>query len=166
MKKALAAIVVVVLALAAAVAGYLYGRSGGNALANIPGLGSLAASQPRTLEFQPGQLNPSQMTEEQRQQFRQGRMGGVQGGLPGNAAGFAGGIFGAIESIEDGVLTIKSNDGSLIKVETTDTTLIQKLMDVGVADLRVGESVTVSGSQSEDGTTTARSIRVLTAPDQ
>jgi hypothetical protein len=46
-------------------------------------------------------------------------------------------------------------------VHATDTTLIEKYMTVGVADLQAGERVVVSGSQNDDGSVTARSIQSM-----
>ncbi len=161
MRKVLVGVVVVVLVALAAVGGFLLGRSGGTALAGIPVLDNLVAAQPASGPFARGQFDPTQMTEEQRQQFRQFR--GAQGNFPAGAGGaVAGGAFGTIESIQDGVLVIRNADGSATKVKATETTLIQKLMDVELADLKVGEAVTVSGSPGEDGVITARSIRVMT----
>jgi hypothetical protein len=48
-------------------------------------------------------------------------------------------------------------------VQTTDTTLIEKNMSVGVGDLEVGEMVVVSGPQNEDGSITARSVMSIRA---
>ncbi|MGQ9584922.1 MAG: hypothetical protein ACUVXG_05930 [Anaerolineae bacterium] len=162
MTKVLVAVGIVVLVALAAVGGYLLGRSGGAVLAGIPVLGDLMASQPASGQFLRGQFDPTQMTEAQRQQFRQFR-GGGQGGSPAGTGGaMAGGAFGTIEAIEDEVLVIRNADGSTTKVKATDTTLIQKLMDVELSDLEVGEAVTVSGSPGDDGIITARSIRVMT----
>ena len=71
-----------------------------------------------------------------------------------------GGLMGTIESIEGNTVVIKTTDGST-RVQTTDTTLIEKTMSVTVSDLKVGESVVVSGSKNDDGSYTARSIQSL-----
>ena len=67
------------------------------------------------------------------------------------------GTMGTIEGVEGETLIINSNEG-LIRVQTTDTTLIQKNMPVGVGDLEIGEAVVVSGPQNDDGSITARSV--------
>jgi hypothetical protein len=67
------------------------------------------------------------------------------------------GTMGTIEGVEGETLIINSNEG-LIRVKTTDTTLIQKNMPVGVGDLEIGEAVVVSGPQNDDGSITARSV--------
>ena len=75
---------------------------------------------------------------------------------------FGGGVMGTIKAVEGDTLVVTTEEGE-IRVQTTDTTLIEKSMAVGVGDLAVGEEVVVSGSQNDDGSITARSIRVSTA---
>ena len=67
------------------------------------------------------------------------------------------GTMGTIEGVEGETLIINTDEG-LIRVQTTDTTLIQKNMSVGVGDLEIGEAVVVSGPQNDDGSITARSV--------
>ncbi|MFL7811757.1 MAG: DUF5666 domain-containing protein [Anaerolineae bacterium] len=81
----------------------------------------------------------------------------------GNAFSAAGGVVGTIQSIEGQTLTLESTDGT-IKVETTDTTLIEKTMPVTIDDLEVDEQVIVMGRENDDGSITARSILPLRAP--
>jgi hypothetical protein len=71
-----------------------------------------------------------------------------------------GGLMGTIEQVEGTTLVITTDTGS-VRVQTSDTTLIEKTMSVGVGDLRVGERVMVSGSKNDDGSYTARSIQSL-----
>ena len=82
-----------------------------------------------------------------------------QGGAP----QFGGGTRGTIQAIEGDVLVITANQGT-IRVETTDTTLIEKYMAVGIDDLEVDEQVIVLGRQNDDGSITARSIQLMRAP--
>ena len=84
-----------------------------------------------------------------------------QGGQ-GDTTQFGGGIRGTIEAVEGDILVINTDEGT-IKVKTTDTTLIEKNMPVGVGDLEIGEMVVVSGPQNEDGSVTARSIMSVRA---
>lgn len=101
------------------------------------------------------------------------RQGGqVPGQFPGmvrtpqpgeEAAPFRGGIMGTIEAIEGDTLVVTTEAGE-VRVQTTDTTLIEKSMTVGVEDLEAGEQVVVAGSRNDDGSVTARSIRISTAP--
>jgi hypothetical protein len=108
----------------------------------------------------------------------QGRIFGGQGGdfpvVSGNFPDFtgtpaagqrgfartAGGNFGTVQSVEDGVVTLSTQDGTL-RVLTTDTTLVQKTMSVGVDALEAGEQVVVSGTTNDDGSITARSIQSM-----
>lgn len=76
------------------------------------------------------------------------------------AQGLGGGVTGAVEKVEGTTLLVSTQDGT-IRVQTTDTTLIQKYMPVTVGDLKVGEQVVVSGSRNNDGSYTARSIRSM-----
>ena len=104
--------------------------------------------------------------------FMQGRFGGQSDQhagamMPrqpgrGDAPQFGGGMMGTIEAVEGETLVINSNEG-LIRVQTTDTTLIEKNMAVGVGDLEVGEMVVVSGPRNEDGSITARSVMSIRA---
>ena len=104
------------------------------------------------------------------QMMMTGRDGRFPGQFPGMGHGpqpgveaqrFGGGITGTIEAIEGDTLLISTEEGE-IRVQTTDTTLIEKSMAMGVGDLEVGEQVVVSGSQNDDGSLTARSIRIST----
>jgi hypothetical protein len=70
----------------------------------------------------------------------------------------AGGLMGTIEKVEGNTVVITTDSGS-VTVQTSDTTLIEKTVSVGVADLTVGERVIVSGTKNDDGSYTARSIQ-------
>jgi len=80
----------------------------------------------------------------------------------GDITSFGGGIRGTIEAVEGETLVINTDEG-IVKVQTTDTTLIEKNMSVGVGDLEVGEMVVVSGPQNDDGSITARSVMSIRA---
>lgn len=100
-------------------------------------------------------------------QFPGGQFGPSAGGTPPAPVEGRGGTVGTIASIEGNALTVTKQDGSTVRVVTTDSTLIEKSMSVTVADLTVGERVIVSGAASEDGSITARSIqsqRAMAAP--
>ena len=83
--------------------------------------------------------------------------GGGQGDSTGQASGglVAGGTMGTIQKIEGNTITL-STDSENIIVITSDTTFIQKMMDVGTEDLEVGERVIVTGSENDDGTVSQR----------
>ena len=100
-------------------------------------------------------------------QFTGGGFGGqMPGGAPGqtstterNAGGLAaGGTFGTIQKIEGNSIILSTREEN-IEVITSETTFIQKMMDVGAEDLEVGETVIVTGSENADGSISARSIR-------
>ena len=74
-----------------------------------------------------------------------------------------GNVRGTIQSIEGNTLVINTGNET-ITVETTDTTLIEKVMSVGVGDLEIDEQVVVSGRENDDGSITARSIQPLRVP--
>jgi hypothetical protein len=95
---------------------------------------------------------------------RPGGFGGANGqpGANGRTGG-QGGIFGQIESIGEGVLVIKDNNGQQTQVKVTDTTLVEKQAAVKLTDLATGETVIVSGSKGADGVITARSVQVAPA---
>jgi uncharacterized protein Veg len=103
-----------------------------------------------------------------RQQFRgPGGQGPGLFGTPqpgqGGAERWGGGIMGTIEAVEGNTLVVTSQEGT-IRVQTTDTTLIEKYTTVTIGDLEAGEGVMVSGTRQDDGSYTARSIRVLQVP--
>ncbi len=83
-------------------------------------------------------------------------------GTPEGATQFGGGIRGTIQAIEGNNLVINADEG-IVKVQTTDTTLIEKNMPVSVGDLKVGETVVVSGPRNDDGSITARSVMSMRA---
>jgi hypothetical protein len=83
-------------------------------------------------------------------------------GGQGDTTQFGGGVRGTIEAIEGDTVVINADDG-IIRVQTVDTTMIEKNMPVGVGDLEVGEMVVVSGPQNDDGSVTARSIMSIRA---
>jgi hypothetical protein len=85
-----------------------------------------------------------------------------QGGQGPTTQFVGGGVRGTIEAIEGDTVVINSDEG-IIRVQTTDTTMIEKNMPVGVGDLEVGEMVVVSGPQNDDGSVTARSIMSIRA---
>jgi hypothetical protein len=99
------------------------------------------------------------------------RQGGPQGtggevrvfeGTP--PAGMGAGRFGMaadmVQSVDGNTVTVSTQDGN-VKVQTSDTTLIQKYVAVTVDKLEPGEQVIVSGTKNDDGSITARSIRSL-----
>jgi hypothetical protein len=80
----------------------------------------------------------------------------------GGVQGLGSGVMGTIEEVQGNTLSVSTAEGT-IRVQTTDTTLIEKYLSVNVGDLKVGEQVVVSGSRNDDGSLTARSIQSLRA---
>lgn len=89
--------------------------------------------------------------------------GGVGQGGFGRFGGQGGGLVGQIEEINGDTLVITNMNGQQTRVQVTETTLIEKYASVTVAELEPGEQVTVSGSENEDGSITARSVQVAPA---
>lgn len=84
---------------------------------------------------------------------------GLQPGA-GQRSAQGGMLLGQIQQIGNGVMVVTNADGKETQVTVTDTTLIEKQASVTLADLEVGETVIVSGSQAADGNITARSVQV------
>ena len=143
-KRILIGLGILVPVILAAAGGFFYGTYVGDA----------RAGQARQRSFQ-------QRTSGQGRQFP-GMSAVPQSGQEGGAR-VGGGILGTIEAIEGDILVVTTQEGTL-EVRATDTTLIEKYSSVGVEDLGVGEQVMVSGSRDDDGSVTARSIRVLQVP--
>ncbi len=97
-------------------------------------------------------------------QFPMGQGTPQPGGTPQagqrGAPGMGGGIMGTIEKIEGNTLVLTTEDGT-VRVQTNDTTLIEKFTSVGLDALKVGEQVMASGTKNEDGSYSARSIQSL-----
>ena len=105
----------------------------------------------RAGQFSAGQFPPGGQAPEALQTRQAGR---------GNVPQPGEGIMGTIQAIEGTTVVLNTSDGT-VRVQTTDTTLIQKTMNVGVEDLQVDEQIMVLGRENDDGTITARSIQPL-----
>jgi uncharacterized protein Veg len=146
-------IIVALLVLMAVVAGSFWaGMSFGQARAN----------QGREQFRGPGGQGPGLFGTPQPGQGGSGPFGTPQPGQ-GGPGQFGGGIMGTIEALEGNTLVVTTQEGT-IRVQTTDTTLIEKYTTVAISDLEAGEGVVVSGTRQDDGSYTARSIRVLQVP--
>jgi hypothetical protein len=150
MKRAVVALVAVVVLVGVGGGAFYYGTK----------VGENRVLQNPQLLFQ--QLGAGQQGGTFQRQFQgqfPGASGTPQAGQRGTLAQ-GGGLTGTIEQIEGNTVVITTDAGS-VRVQTSDTTLIEKTMSVGVGDLTVGERVIVSGSQNDDGSYTARSIQSL-----
>jgi len=139
MKKTVIIIVALLVVLAAVAGSFWAGMSFGQARAN----------QGRQQFRGPGGQGPGLLRTPQPGQGGPGRFGG--------------GIMGTVEAVEGDTLVVTTQEGD-ISVQTTDTTLIEKYTTVAISDLEAGEGVMVSGTRQDDGSYTARSIRVLQLP--
>ncbi|PPK64879.1 hypothetical protein V5P93_006282 [Actinokineospora auranticolor] len=82
-----------------------------------------------------------------------------QGGQPGaGGMGGRGGTAGTIDHVEGTTVYVKTQDGKVVKVSTSDSTVVD-LVDVGkLADLAPGDTVVVQGQAGDDGSVTARTL--------
>ena len=88
--------------------------------------------------------------------------GVLQGGQAPRGNG-GGGVVGTIASIEGNTLTLTTQDGATVRVQASDTTLVERNVSGTVGDLAPGEQVVVAGTTNDDGSVTARSITQQTA---
>ncbi len=123
----------------------------------------------------PGGFAAGEISQEDLDQFRQqfqgqfGQGGGSEafggggarggGGFGGRTAG-GGGLSGTLESVDQDVITINTDQGPLPVAIGEDTT-IRKTVEVALADLTEGTRVTVLGARSESGDVEARSIIIV-----
>ncbi|MEV4317728.1 hypothetical protein [Actinocrispum sp. NPDC049592] len=98
-----------------------------------------------------------------------GRFGG--GGYPGNGGappsgapgqgggGFRGGTAGTIDRVEGNTVYVKMQNGTEVKVTTTDSTRVELTQPGKLSDLKAGTSVVVQGQRGgEDNSVTAQAI--------
>jgi hypothetical protein len=69
-------------------------------------------------------------------------------------------LAGTIERIEGNVLTLRLPNGNSVRVVVGDNTVIRRMVPGTIADLSVGQTITVSAERAEDGSATARVIQV------
>jgi len=82
--------------------------------------------------------------------------------LPGNYTGISSGngtTVGTVEKIEGSLITIKTTTGTVL-VNIGNSTSIQKMSEGSLADVSLGESITVSGNKNADGSIEARVITI------
>lgn len=108
-----------------------------------------------------GRGNFTKLTPEQRQQFMANAGAGFRGGAGQVRAGMGDGFTaGEIISKDDKSITIKMPDGGSKIVFYSDTTEVGKSVSGTFIDLKVGETVTTSGTANFDGSITAQSIQI------
>ncbi|HEV8555223.1 MAG TPA: hypothetical protein VGR06_02345 [Actinophytocola sp.] len=92
-----------------------------------------------------------------------GAGGGTGGTGQGNngqgpGGGFRGGTAGTIDHVDGTDVYVKTQNGSVVKVSTSDTTQIRISQPGKLADLKPGETVIVQGNTGTDGTVIANAI--------
>lgn len=106
-----------------------------------------------------------------RSQFtsRQGQTGTVNGTTAAvptfpDGTGFPGrGTAGTVTKNENGVITLTTLDNKTVTITTSASTTVQKTGTVNLSDIKVGESISVSGETQPDGSVKATSILVTPA---
>jgi hypothetical protein len=101
----------------------------------------------------PGGMNPGSMN---------GSMGpsGMGGNSPGS--GMGGGTTGTVSGISGNVITLTTTNGSVVQVYTDSSTTIQEVVDAGLSDIAIGDSISVIGQSSQSNSINANSITIGT----
>jgi hypothetical protein len=76
---------------------------------------------------------------------------GVQGGG-------RNGTVGTIDRVEGGTVYVKQQDGTVIKVTTSDSTQVTKTVEGALSDLKPGERIVIQGQKGSDGSVSAQRI--------
>jgi hypothetical protein len=94
-----------------------------------------------------------------------GFRGGANGqtppsGVPGNrtGGGFGRGTVGTVDHVDGTTIYVKTQDGKVVKVSTSDTTKVELSKEGAVADLAAGNQVVVQGTAGDDGTVAAQTV--------
>jgi hypothetical protein len=97
--------------------------------------------------------------QSQRGVIRNGRTGEIGIGGTGNRGGFRP-VAGEIISADDKSITVKLQDDSSKIILINTKTVINKAQTVDKSELKVGEKVSVFGSENTDGSVTAQNVQV------
>jgi hypothetical protein len=68
------------------------------------------------------------------------------------------GTFGTIDHIEGTTVYVKTQNGQIVKVSTSDSTKVEITSEGKLGDLKAGQQVVVQGQAGEDGTVTGQTI--------
>ncbi|GAB2808366.1 DUF5666 domain-containing protein [Lentzea nigeriaca] len=72
--------------------------------------------------------------------------------------GFGRGTIGTIDHVDGTTVYVKTQNGQVIKVSTSDSTKVQITSDGKLTDLKAGQQVVVQGQAGSDGTVTAQTL--------
>jgi hypothetical protein len=72
-------------------------------------------------------------------------------------------VRGTIEAVDGPVLSVKSRDGSMLKVKVADNVAVRAVVKFPLADIKAGNYVGVAGMPQPDGT--QKAIEVLVFPE-
>jgi len=67
---------------------------------------------------------------------------------------------GTVQSVDGKTITLMAQDGSTVKASVGDSTVYQRTTDISAADIKVGDSVMVTGQEGSDGTVTAQIVQI------
>ena len=72
--------------------------------------------------------------------------------------GFGRGTAGTIDHVDGTTVYVKTQNGEIVKVSTSDSTKVQITSDGKLTDLKVGQQIVVQGQPGSDGTVTAQTL--------
>jgi cytochrome c-type biogenesis protein CcmE len=68
------------------------------------------------------------------------------------------GTIGTIDHVDGTTVYVKTQNGQIVKVSTSDSTKVQITSDGKLTDLKAGQQVVVQGQAGSDGTVTAQTL--------
>lgn len=72
--------------------------------------------------------------------------------------GFGRGTIGTIDHVEGTTVYVKTQNGQIVKVSTSDSTKVEITSEGKLGDLKAGQQVVVQGQSGSDGTVTGQTI--------
>ncbi|MDT7783782.1 MAG: hypothetical protein QOF58_2201 [Pseudonocardiales bacterium] len=75
-----------------------------------------------------------------------------------NGGNFGRGTAGTIDHVDGTTVYVKTQNGQVVKVSTSDSTKVQITSEGKLTDLKAGEQVVVQGQAGSDGTVTGQTI--------
>ncbi|HEX8868802.1 MAG TPA: hypothetical protein VF821_24290 [Lentzea sp.] len=75
-----------------------------------------------------------------------------------NGGNFGRGTIGTIDHVDGTTVYVKTQNGQVVKVSTSDSTKVQITSDGKLTDLKAGQQVVVQGQAGSDGTVTGQTI--------